>query len=402
MGIQSISVKLTGQTHTCIICHSPMKKNGTTSKGTPRWRCKNCNASTTFKRTDLTAHNQLTGFVNWLMGKRTQAEHGGGTGRTFRHQTQWCWNVRPYLNITGEVFNEIQVDGIYLRKGWCLLIAIANGKVIGWQWCDHEKATAWTELLKHFPEPKVIVTDGGSGLMKALKSLWPEVKIQRCLVHIQRNVRTYLTLNPRLAAGKSLRRLSLQLTRIGTQEEAVAWMTAFAAWHTEHQDLINERTYAQDWKGALPKGMKKPRTWWYTHDRLRKAYECMRKALKRGHLFAYLDEDLKGLGISPTTNMIEGAINSGIRAMIFYHRGMPIEHRRRACEWFCWTHSEEEPRPTLPVLIKATEAFMQKLAAKKAPVEERVGPELYGTAAVAEEGLYARAGWGGRSAQTHC
>lgn len=137
------------------------------------------------------------------MGKLTQAEHAGGTGRTFRHQTKWCWNIHPYLNHTGEVFDEIQVDGIYLRRGWCLLIAIANGKVISWQWCDHEKAAAWTALLQHLPEPKVIVSDGGSGLMKALKNLWPEAKIQRCLVHIQRNVRTHLTLNPRLAAGKS-------------------------------------------------------------------------------------------------------------------------------------------------------------------------------------------------------
>ncbi|MBP2399792.1 hypothetical protein JOF39_002873 [Glutamicibacter protophormiae] len=41
----------------------------------------------------------------------------------------WCWNVYPFLNHTGEVFDEIQVDGIYLRQGWCLLIAIAKGKV---------------------------------------------------------------------------------------------------------------------------------------------------------------------------------------------------------------------------------------------------------------------------------
>lgn len=209
-----------------------MKKNGTTSKGTQRWRCKHCNASTTFKREDTTARNQLTSFITWLMGKLSQAEHATTNARTFRRHTAWCWNVHPYLNQTGEIFDEIQVDGIYIRKGWCLLIAIANGKVIGWQWCDNEKAAAWTELLKHFPAPKVVITDGGSGLMKALKGLWPEVKVQRCLVHIQRNVRTYLTLNPRLAAGKSLRRLSLKLTKIRTQEAARHWIAAFADWYT--------------------------------------------------------------------------------------------------------------------------------------------------------------------------
>lgn len=398
MDVVPIGVTLNRKnTHLCSICQSPQKKNGQRN-GKQRWRCTNCNASTTHNRPDLTARNQLASFITWLMGKLTQAEHAGGTGRTFHHQTQWCWNTHPYLNHTGEVFDEIQVDGIYLRRGWCLLIAIANGKVISWQWCNHEKAAAWTALLQHLPEPKVIVTDGGSGLMKALKNLWPEVKVQRCLVHIQRNVRTHLTLNPRLAAGKALRQLSLQLTRIRTQEEATAWMAAFAAWHTEHQDLLAERTYARDWAGPRPKGLRKTRTWWYTHDKLRKAYESMNRALRRGHLFTYLDHDLEGLGINATTNMIEGAINSGIREMIRNHRGMPIEHRRRACEWFCWTHADKSSRPTLPALIKANKAYEQEQAeAKQKAAEDPVGPELYGTTATAEEGLYSRAGWAGRT-----
>ena len=398
MDVVPIGVTLNRKnTHLCSICQSPQKKNGKRN-GKQRWRCTNCNASTTHNRPDVTARNQLSSFITWLMGKLTQAEHAGGTGRTFRHQTKWCWNVHPYLNRTGEVFDEIQVDGIYLRKGWCLLIAIAHGKVISWQWCDHEKAAAWTALLQHLPEPRVIVTDGGSGLMKALKTLWPEVKIQRCLVHIQRNVRTYLTLNPRLAAGKSLRRLSLDLTRIRTREAAAEWMAAFANWHAENRELLNERTYAAHWAGPLPKWHRKSRPWWYTHERLRKAYESMNKAMKRGHLFTYLDPDLEGLGISATTNMIEGAINSGIREMIRNHRGMPIEHRRRACEWFCWTHSQKSSRPTLPTLIKATKAFAQRqLEAAVQAAEEPLGPELYGTAAVAEEGLYSRAGWAGRT-----
>lgn len=394
MGIESISVKLTGQSHTCIICHSRLKKNGTTSKGTQRWRCITCNASTVFKREDTTARNQLTGFVTWLMSKHSQAEFGGGTGRTFRHQTAWCWNVHPYLHHTGEVFDEIQVDGIYLRQGWCLLIAIAHGRVIGWQWCDREKAEAWTVLVQHFPEPKVVVTDGGSGLMKALKEFWPNVKIQRCLVHIQRNVRTYLTLNPRLPAGKSLRRLSLKLTKIRTQEAAAEWIAAFAAWHAENHELINERTYAADWSGAWPRGLRRNRKWWYTHDRLRSAYESMNKALRRGHLFTYLDKDLNGLGINATTNMIEGAVNSGIRAMIFYHRGMPIEHRRRACEWFCWTHADEGNRPALRTLLRPEHYTPEaKKKAQHMVDEAPIGPELYGTGPSAEDGQFIRSGW---------
>ncbi|WP_445082510.1 IS1/IS1595 family N-terminal zinc-binding domain-containing protein, partial [Corynebacterium sanguinis] len=40
----------------CPVCTGQMKKNGTTTKGTTRWRCKNpdCGSSTTYRRPDLT------------------------------------------------------------------------------------------------------------------------------------------------------------------------------------------------------------------------------------------------------------------------------------------------------------------------------------------------------------
>ena len=123
----------------------------------------------------------------------------------------------------------------------------------------------------------------------------------------------------------------------------------------------------------------------------------MAKPLKQGYLFTYLGDRLTGLGVSATTNMIEGAFNSGIKEMTRLHRGMPIEHRRRACEWFCWSHADKNDRAKLPLLIKESEKLLKELEAKKAPVEEPVGPELYGTASVAEEGLFSRSGWGGRS-----
>lgn len=397
MGVESISVNLSRQTHTCSICHSPQKKNGKTPAGTQRWRCKNCDASTTYKRPDTTARNQLTAHVGWLMSKQSQTEYATTSARSFRRHTAWCWNVHPHLTHTGEVFDEIQVDGIYLKPGWCLLIAIANKHVIGWQWCDHEKSVAWTELLRHFPEPKVVVTDGGSGLMKALKTLWPAVKIQRCLVHIQRNIRTYLSLKPKTRAGRSLRVLSLKLTGITTLEQAQEWLVLVNNWHTEYKDYINEKTYATDWVGERPAGIKSNRTWWYTHTRVRSAYETLRIVIRREHLFTYLDPDLEKAGINATTNMIEGAINSGIRRTLRDHRGMPTEHRRTAAEWFCWTHAEPAGRPSLGSLVRPEHYAPQARAEVVQEVEEQIGPELYGTAAIAEEGLYARQGWGGRS-----
>jgi hypothetical protein len=177
-----------------------------------------------------------------------EADLGGGTGRMFRHEHAWCWNVDPTIPVTGEVYDEIQVDGTYLSGGWCLLLAMdgSTGTVIAWQWCDTEKTAAWVALLERIPPPRVVVTDGGSGLITALKQVWPETLVQRCLVHVQRNVRVYLTTRPRTDAGKALRAISLALTRITTREQATAWEVRLHEWHQVYGHLVTAKTYLRD------------------------------------------------------------------------------------------------------------------------------------------------------------
>lgn len=323
------------------------------------------------------------------MGKDSQASFGPGEGRTFRRTTAWCWNIEPALPVTGEIHDQIQMDGIYLGRGWCCLIAIANGYVIGWQWCDTEKKAAWLALLDQFPAPRVVIIDGGSGLASALAQAWPETRIQRCLVHVQRNVRTHLTLRPRTEAGRALRRISLALTRIGTREEAIGWIQALNRWHAEHGDMIKERTYPY---GPRQAGAGTAPTWWYTHDRLRKAYRLMERLTKHGHLFTYLHPELEEHGIESTTNRIEGGVNTQLRALLRDHRGMPPAHAKRAIEWWLHTHSEN---PAPPHTLIRPEHHTREPTQKEI-AEEKIGPDMLGTALSETEGLWVRKGWAGR------
>ena len=82
------------------------------------------------------------------------------------------------------------------------LVAISRGKVIAYQWCARESQAAWGALFKRLPEPVVVVCDGGPGMHAALKEHWPGARVQRCLVHLQRNVRKYVTTRSKTAAGK--------------------------------------------------------------------------------------------------------------------------------------------------------------------------------------------------------
>lgn len=231
---------------------------------------------------------------------------------------------------------------------------IANGKVIAWQWCNTENAAAWNQLLHRLPEPQILITDGGvGGLLKTLNDLWPEVMVQPCLVHLQRTVKQYVSSNPKTAAGKSLRELSLNHTKVKSIEDAEQWVVQFNDWYDLFKEFINERRYAQNHMGPLPAGIGAHHVWWYAHKPVRSAYHSLRRVLQREHLFTFLSPQLTGLGVSATTNMIERAINSGIRATLFHHRGMTTEHQRRAVEWFCWAHADQASRPSLSALIVA-------------------------------------------------
>ncbi len=316
----------------------------------------------------MTRRAEITRFVGWLTGSRTQAGAGAGSARSFRRQHAWCWNVEPVIAITGEIYDEVQLDGTYLAHGWCLLLAIdgTTGTVIALQWCDAEKTAAWTALLEHIPPPRAVVIDGGSGLASALTTCWPDTRVQRCLVHVQRNVRRYLTTRPRTEAGKTLRALSLALTKITTLEQATDWQLRLHAWHQVYGEVINAKTYLKD-AGMRPAWAGRNATWWWTHDRLRKAYRLLARLNKQDVLFTYLDPDLAELNLSSTTNRIEGGANHPIKDLLRRHRGMTSPHH--------W-------QPTQPTTVLD---------------DDQQEPDGYDTATTAEEGLWTRSGWAGRS-----
>lgn len=376
-----------------MICGGRFKRNGKTVAGKQRFRCLNCGASSSGTRADVSRRAELEAFLAWLLGKKSQTEITGTlTGRSFRRRTQWCWRIEPVIPVTGEIYDQVQIDGIYLGS-WSCLIAISGEHVMGWQWCDTEKKVAWAALLARFPPPLVVITDGGSGLASALKEQWPQTLMQRCLVHVARNVRTYLTNRPRTEAGKALLRLSKALTRLASIEEATAWMRQLNTWYSLHGKLVKERTYRGQ-NTAVPSWVRPTQRWWFTHDRLRKAYRLLERLTHEGFLFTYLEPEHANAQIASSTNRIEGGINTGIRYLLRHHRGMPTEHQKRAVEWFLYTRSENPLPPTK--LIRPEHHNPAKKPTRFTPKEEPPGPALYDNHTTTEEGLWTRKGWAGR------
>ncbi|WP_442354828.1 IS1/IS1595 family N-terminal zinc-binding domain-containing protein [Leucobacter japonicus] len=135
----------------CVVCKVKLVKNGFNKAGNQRWKCPSCGASSVRKRPDLSRPFTLLRFLDWLTRKHSQAETDGLTGRSFRHQTRWCWELQPKIPVTGTIHDVIEIDGFNLRTGWCILAARADGKVVAWQWCARESQAAWGALFKRLP-----------------------------------------------------------------------------------------------------------------------------------------------------------------------------------------------------------------------------------------------------------
>ena len=142
----------------CPVCKQPgLKRNGTRN-GKVRWRCTNGTASHTKVRPDVTRNADFGAFLAYVLGKNSQAEvEGTTTGRTLRRRIKWCWDVPvPKPPATGEIYDQLFLDGKRVPYGWVLLTAVNQaGHVVAWQWAAGESAAAYESLLQHLAPPMV-------------------------------------------------------------------------------------------------------------------------------------------------------------------------------------------------------------------------------------------------------
>lgn len=309
----------------CPSCGGSMKRNGKTSSGSQRWRCKSCGASSTH-RIDSTA-KELTSFLRWLFSKDRQLDMPG-YGRTFRRRALKFWKLWPLPETVDEIHRVIYVDGIYLSRNLVILIACSDEHVLSWHLARSENSRAWKALLSHIAPPVVVLTDGGTGFEKARRKEWPTTRVQRCTFHAFSQVKRYTTSRPRLLAGVELYGLAKDLLGIETLHQAELWVERVMQWSSFWSDFLEERSL-QDGKLV------------YTHERLRKARRSILSLLNANTLFTYLDPELCQEGPLPsTTNKIEGGINAQLRALLREHRGLSEMRRVKAVFWWCYMRTE--------------------------------------------------------------
>ena len=143
---------------------------------------------------------------------------------------------------------------------------------------------------------------------KGIREVFADVPVQMCQYHQLMILGRYLTMNPRLEAGRELRTISKKLCNINRSE----FELLFAQWCNKWDEFLKERTYNIDGK------------WHYTHMRLRSA----RRSLKTNfpNLFTY--QDYPELEIPNTINYIK-SVNARVKELFRVHRGFVLALKRK-------------------------------------------------------------------------
>lgn len=251
----------------------------------------------------------------------------------------------------------VYVDGIYMGRKACILICCDDKHVLGWYLCRYEHSGAWKALMTRIAEPKIVVSDGGTGFVKALKKVWPNAKHQRCIFHIFCQVKRYTTSRPKTAAGIELYIMARDLLHLKSKEDTEKWTERFIEWVKKYNSFLSQMTCDEY-------GNKRP-----THERLLKAQRSILRLLKEGTMFTYLDKDLIGeIGKIPSTNnQIEGGINAGLREMLRNHRGMSVERRIKAVYWWCYMHSPDPLSASEILKIMPTDKSISDIYKRMSP-----------------------------------
>lgn len=160
--------------------------------------------------------------------------------------------------------------------------------------------------------PLFITTDGEHSVLRAMKLVWPQTKLQRCLYHLQHEGMRWLRTYPKTEAGKALRAILSRLSQIKTIKERNSFLHEYHNWVSRYKNYV----LSLPWTAVARKD-------------LRRTMVLIDNALP--DMFYYLEDEY----VHATTNALEG-FHSRLKSDYRRHRGLSKEHRIQFIHWYCY------------------------------------------------------------------
>jgi transposase-like protein len=200
-----------------------------------------------------------------------------------------------------------------------VLMDYRSKKPIYWEFVKSENYGATLLILKRLKDrglnPLSFTTDGLPSTIRAIREVYPNVLVQRCLIHIVRQSLSWLRTNPKSEAGKELRGIVRTIGEIKSEEERNTFVDRYFEWHNEHREFIE----ACCKESIASKDLKRTAT-------------LLTNALSNA--FHYLSDR----SIPKTTNALEGFFGR-LKDHYRRHRGLSKKHIVSYLNWFCYFKS---------------------------------------------------------------
>ncbi|MCH8910457.1 MAG: hypothetical protein IH867_06935 [Chloroflexi bacterium] len=241
------------------------------------------------------------------------------------HSRPWLYRLNdsflaeapPTSRLDPQTVRYLLFDGTFLHRPHSIVVVMdgQTQRLVRGQFDVRENSEL--ELRSFFEpmrdeglHPCSFTVDGNRQVIRVLKMLWPDVVIQRCLVHIQRQGLSWCRNSPKTTHARQLREVFLRVTGITTPADKKAFLDLVDAW----EDRYGAEIAARKESGRVFSDVKRARS-------------MLLRALP--DMFHYLDDPQ----IPTTTNGLEGYF-SRLKSHYRQHRGLSPRKRPNYFAWY--------------------------------------------------------------------
>ncbi len=271
----------------CPICNLHAVQKWGKQNNKQRYRCSNCYHNFTLRNEGVKKANQFVWFYKWVMERQVYqhlVRDSNMSQSSLQRLFQFYLKEPPVNAISSKGNVHLLIDGTYFENGLCLILYYDYDiqYVQLFRQTNQEKFKEIKEdllnLKKLGTQVYSVTCDGHKSTMKAVSKAFPNAIIQRCIVHVKRQIKSYLGVKPQLPQARELLYYSQQITQIHTQEQAAVWLRQVHDWYHKQEAFINQKSI-NDITGRT----------WYTHKHLHQAATHLINAIP--HLFCYLNDE---------------------------------------------------------------------------------------------------------------
>lgn len=316
----------------CLSCKNSLVPWGKTSSGKKRYYCKKCRSSRIFKKKRTDFFVLFREYVFWGTTYEHLSDQSGYSLQylQLKFQPYFARNppVIPPINQKDISETFLLIDGLWLKRGFVLMayrqsrnLTILHISVVG-----REVATKIAKDLRILKDVYIftgVVSDGGTGIIKAVNEVFAHIPHQICLAHLHRDIIASIGRYPRDPRNKELKAIADHVWLIESKEALKWWKQEMNIWIHENNEYLKERRYDVNYN------------WWHVHKGVRRAVSILQTLPQTS--FKFLDHPL----MPKTTNELEAQFGH-LGKRWLSHRGLKTEKWEQFMKWFVYFYNKDK------------------------------------------------------------